>query len=593
MPEKPERPERLCWLIAFQAFQAFLAFQAMYTLGIHNCYDSGAALFKDGECLFAVNEERLSRIKMDDAFPARSIRACLDFAGITQAQVDVVSYAWHDRFPYEDHLLGYVTRAIEIAEQGPDAKRIMLDRIRVEVDRSVPRKQDFVNRMKEYGWENKVEYFDHHTGHAACAYLPSPFDEALVVTLDASGNFRSGSVWIAKGLLMKEVSCNYTWDSLGFLYGQVTELLGFKPHRHEGKVTGLAAYGDPSKCLPIMQKMIGCRDGKIVSEIGNGYYKPFFYEQSQALKDALKPYLREDIAAALQKHFEDVTVAYIRYYIEKYGVGKVACAGGVFANVKLNQRIREIPGLSDLYIFPHMGDGGLSVGACLLSLQKRGVRPTPWMKNMYLGNESKDAEVQVVFEKYRDRIVVETYDHASLIAKVVDLVGEDTVIGLFHGRMEYGPRALGNRSIIYHAKDKTVNDWLNKRMHRTEFMPFAPVTTIDLAPRCFVGWTPSHVTTRFMTECYDCTPEMKENSPAVVHVDGTARPQTIAREDNPLYYDIVKAWYDATGGLCLINTSFNEHEHPIVCTIEDAVAGLLGDTVDVVVVNGKYVVRRV
>lgn len=562
----------------------------MYLLGIHNCYDSGAAIFRDGECLFAINEERLSRIKMDDAFPHRSIDACLQFAGISPEDVDIVSYAWHHRFPYEDHLLGYVTRAVEIAEEGPEAKQVMLDRVRVEVERSVPRRLEFEVEMKKRGWDKKVEWFDHHTGHAATAFYPSPFEKALIFTLDASGNFRSGSISIGEGKEMTEVSCQYTWDSLGFFYGQITELLGFKPHRHEGKVTGLAAYGDPEKCLGVMREMIGVHDGKIVGKLGK-YYKPFFYQQSELLKSALKPFSREDIAAAVQKHFEDVVTEYIAHSVKRYGIGNLALAGGVFANVKLNERIRAIPGVTDLFVFPHMGDGGLSVGACLLTLANRGIRPLPW-KHVYLGNESSDDEVRAVFEKYKDKIGVETSIPGALAEIAVELLKKNTVIGLFQGRMEYGPRALGNRSIIYHANDKSVNDWLNKRMHRTEFMPFAPFTTTELASRCFVGWQPHHVTTRFMTECYDCTPEMKENSPAVVHVDGTARPQIIAREDNPFYYDVIDGWYKATGGLCLVNTSFNEHEHPIVCTVEDAVTSLLGDNVDCVIVNGKYLLTR-
>ena len=280
---------------------------------------------------------------------------------------------------------------------------------------------------------------------------------------------------------------------------------------------------------------------------------------------------------------------YIAYYVQKTGIGHLALSGGAFANVKLNERIRAIPGVVDQFVFPHMGDGGLSVGAGLLSLAARGIRGTPWTE-VYLGNESTDHEVQSAFKKYAKRITVRKMTAKTLGNKAVELLKRDTVIGMFTGRMEYGPRALGHRSIIYHAKDKTANDWLNKRMHRTEFMPFAPFTTMELAPRCFVGWKKGHLTTRFMTECYDCTTEMKKNSPAVVHVDGTARPQIVAREDNPLYYDIVNGWYKETGGLCLINTSFNEHEHPIVCTIEDAMKSMLDDTVDCMLVNGKYLV---
>lgn len=561
----------------------------MYILGIHNCYDSGAMLFKDGECIFAVNEERLSRIKLDGDFPHRSIQACLDFAKINLAQVDIVSYAWHDRFP-EEHLSDYVKRAIEIAEDGVEAKRVMLERIKVEVHRSLPRQADFVNWAKENGVSHKVEFYDHHAAHAASAYFTSPFDEALVFTLDAAGNFRSGTVSIGRGDKLEEISCNYTWDSLGFFYGQITELLGFKPHRHEGKITGLAAHGDPKKCLPIMKAMIEVKEGKIVANLGK-YYKPFFWQQADELKSALRGFTREDVAAAVQKHTEQITADYVKYYVEKFGIKKVACAGGIFANVRVNQCVREVPGVEDLYIFPHMGDGGLSGGACVLSAIKHGFGR--WrVKQAYLGNEESEEKTKETLVKYADKITVAEHNMPDLVVKVVEMLKNNTVIGLFQGRMEYGPRALGNRTVLYHCGDKSVNDWLNKRLKRTEFMPFAPVTIKSLAPRCFIGWQPHHITTNFMTECYNCTEEMKQNSPAVVHVDGTARPQIIERADNPFYYDIIDCWNKSTGGLCLVNTSFNQHEEPIVCTVEDAVDSLLGDNVDCVVVNGKYIVRK-
>ncbi|MEK6647296.1 MAG: carbamoyltransferase C-terminal domain-containing protein [Candidatus Firestonebacteria bacterium] len=563
----------------------------MYILGIHNCYDSGAVLFKDGECIFAINEERLSRIKLDGEFPNKAIQACLDFAGISLNEVDVVSYAWHYRFPYEEHLHDYVKRALEIAEGGEEAKRIMLERIKIEVERSVPRREQFEKWAKEKGVTQKVEFYDHHHAHAASAYYTSPFDEALVFTLDAAGSFRSGTVSIGKGNKLEEISCNYTWDSLGFFYGQITDMLGFKPHRHEGKITGLAAHGNPAKCLPIMREMIYAKDGKVCAKVGK-YYKPFFWQQTDELKVVLREFTREDIAAAVQRHTEEVISQYVKYYVDKFGINKVACAGGIFANVRVNQCVREVPGVDDLYIFPHMGDGGLSAGACLLSAVKRDLGR--WrVKQVYLGNEESDEKIKVEVNKYNDSIQLTEYSHSDLVNKVIELLKNNTVVGLFQGRMEYGPRALGNRTVLYHCNDKGANDWLNKRLKRTEFMPFAPVTTKEIAPRCFVGWKPNHITTNFMTECYNCTEEMKLNSPAVVHVDGTARPQIVGRDDNPFYYDIISSWYKETGGLCLINTSFNQHEEPIVCTVEDAIESLLGDNVDCVVVNGKYIIRKV
>lgn len=564
----------------------------MYILGLHYDTDTGAVLLKDGKPVFAINEERLSRIKLDEAFPEKSIEATLRFAGITLNDVDVVSFGWHSGFPYEKHLTSFVKRCVEIAEEGKAAKEIMLERIAVEISQDVPKKVFFDEKMRELGLIDRVEYFDHHLSHAAGAFFPSRFEEALVFTLDARGNFRSGAVFHGKGSNLTEIACTYSFDSLGFFYGQITHLLGYKPHRHEGKITGLAAYGDPDKCLHIMQEMIYCKEGKLYGILGK-YYKPFYSEPLEPFKELITKYSKEDIAAAAQKHLEEVVCEYIQYYVQKYSIGQIACAGGIFANVKLNQRIRAIPGVKDIFVFPQMGDGGLAMGAALLSWNQRSGERFP-IGSVYLGPSSSEMEIEEKLKEYEGKLKVTRFnDSPACIAHVVELLKKNTVIGLFQGRMEYGPRALGNRTILYHANDRKVNDWLNQRLHRTEFMPFAPVTIKELAPRCFKGWDPSHSTTQYMTECYDCTEEMKNNSPAVVHVDGTARPQIISREDNPLYYDIIKGWNDATGALCLINTSFNEHEHPIVCSINDAIQSLLGDNVDCVVAEGKYILEKI
>lgn len=561
----------------------------MYILGISNSIDSNVAILQDGKMIFAAGEERFSRVKMDDNFPERALQAALAYAGITFEDIDVVSYGWHKGFP-ETHLDAYVSRCNDIAARGKEAREIMMERIKLETERCGKRRKVFDDRMEELKIKGKVEYFDHHVSHAANAFYASPFDEALVVTLDAAGDYRSGTVSIGKGKELTELSCNFTFDGLGFYYGQITEYLGFKPHRHEGKVTGLAAYGDSKKCLSIMRQMIRVKDGKIEGLLDQ-YFKPFFYEQKPALKAALAEHSREDIAAAVQQHLEDIVTAYISYYLTEHGPHNIACSGGIFANVKMNQRIRALKGVKDLFIFPQMNDGGLAVGAAYLSAIKHGITPEKFT-SAYLGPESTDAQVQETFKRHSNDIHVTSLSHKDLVEKTVELIDKNTVIGLFQGRMEYGPRALGNRTILYHAKDRSVNDWLNERLHRTEFMPFAPVTTMELAPKCFVGWKPSHTTTRFMTECYDVTDALREKAPAIVHVDGTARPQIIARGDNEFYYDVIDSWHKKTGGLCLINTSFNEHEEPIVCTVEDAVESMLQDNVDCLVVNGKYLIER-
>jgi carbamoyltransferase len=559
----------------------------MYILGISNSIDSTVALLKDGEIVFAAGEERFTRIKQDDSFPTNALNALLKFADITLDDIGVVSYGWHKGFP-EERRVEHDARCKAIAESGEDAKKIMQERMKVETEHCEERRSNFDTTMKEMGLSDRVEYFDHHRSHAANAYYSSPFDEALIVTLDAAGDYKSGSVSIGKEKEIKELSCNFTFDGLGFYYGQITEYLGFKPHRHEGKVTGLAAYGDPEKCIEIMRKMVSVREGKIYGLLDQ-LFKPFFWNQKQELRDALEGHTREDISAAVQQHLEDVVTEYVSYYVQKHKIGNIACSGGIFANVKMNQRIRALPEVTDLFIFPQMNDGGLAVGAAQLSAVAHGETPSK-VRNVYWGPESSDDEVESTAKKHNVQLT--KFSHDELVHKIVEMIEADTVIGLFQGRMEYGPRALGNRTILYHANDEKVNDWLNKRLARTEFMPFAPVTTKELAPKCFIGWKPSHITTNFMTECYDVTDEMKKNSPAICHIDGTARPQIITRDDNPFYFDVIDAWHKKTGGLCLINTSFNEHEQPIVCTTEDAILSMLGDNVDVLVVNGKYFIKN-
>lgn len=563
----------------------------MYILGILNDTDGGVALLKDGRLIFAINEERLSRVKKDTRFPIASIKAALRFAGITLDDIDVVSYSWFSGFPYEKCLHDYVKRAVSIAMMGKEAKKYMLERVQAEIARDVPRKKEFEEQIAQMGLSDRIEYFDHHASHAASAYFMSPFKKALVITLDARGNFRSSSVHIGNKSKLQEVACDYSFDSLGYFYGQITTLLGYKAAQHEGKITGLAAYGDPSKCLSIMRQMVNVKKGKIYGQ-HNKLYKPFLSYYKPSFQKALKKYSREDISAATQKHFEKLVVKFVSYYVEKYKIGNLVCGGGIFANVKANQRIRAIKGVKDLFIFPNMGDGGEPVGAALLSWHARKKKRYP-LKNVYLGPSSSNAEVEKVAKRYKSRITITArYKRDALLEHIMRLLDDDTVIGLFQGRMEFGPRALGNRSILYHARDKTVNDWLNRRLRREEFMPFAPVTTVQLAPRCFIGWKPFHLTTRYMTECYDCTKEMKKKAPAVIHVDGTARPQVISRKNNPFYFDIVNHWHQKTQGLCLINTSFNEHEEPIVCTIEDAIKSLLSNKVDCVVANGRYIISK-
>jgi len=263
----------------------------------------------------------------------------------------------------------------------------------------------------------------------------------------------------------------------------------------------------------------------------------------------------------------------------------VALSGGVFGNVKLNQRIAELKGVDEVYVYPAMGDEGLGLGAALYAAGKRnGLRPFA-IDDVYLGPEYSDSEIAAALQQ--ERVSYTRHEDTELADRVAALLADGKVVAMYRGRMEFGPRALGHRTILFQTTDPGVNDWLNKRLQRTEFMPFAPVTMSEYADRCYVGMSSRRYTSRFMTVTCDCTDWMKETSPAVVHLDGTARPQLISREIEPFYYQILERYYQRTGIPSLVNTSFNMHEEPIVCSPEDAARAFKQGHLDFLVI-GPY-----
>jgi carbamoyltransferase len=262
-----------------------------------------------------------------------------------------------------------------------------------------------------------------------------------------------------------------------------------------------------------------------------------------------------------------------RHWIHKTGLRKIAVSGGVHANVKLNQRLREMEGIDSVFVYPNMGDGGCGTGAAMLLFSPERLR-RGGLDNVYFGPDYSDAVIEAALR----RADLTPTRPADLEDEVAQLLAQDKIIGRFNGPMEYGPRALGNRSILYPAREPEVNQWLNKQLGRTEFMPFAPAALAKHSCRLFKNLSGCEKTSEFMTITFDCTEEMKQMCPAAVHVDGTARPQLVSEQTNPSFYKILHGYYRRTGIPALINTSFNMHEEPIVCSPADAIrAFLLGN----------------
>jgi len=592
--------------------------------------DSTVAIVEDGEILFAAGEERFSRTKQQAGFPQLALEAALDYTGLQMQDFDLVCYpflTWeneqklfHKNLEDEKTFIkGFqpadLSRQVkEALEKVPDrnqpihglehpnaimeksflhssfysmagAQKLASNNAAFKASRqwgeaateSFKRwEQDLNNGLAENGWTKPVKRMDHHLSHAANSFLCSGFDRALCVTLDGYGSGLAGSVSEASNGKIKRLHGLPFPNSLGTLYEHVTSSLGFKPSRHEGKIVGLASYGDPSILGDILLGRIEQTPGDFrIYEANNVYFSRYLASRFPKI----------DVAAAYQYVLEQVACNYVRHWVQKTGIDTLVLSGGVTANVKLNQRLFEIEGVNHIFVYPNMGDGGCGTGAALYHSWPGGIKPS--ISSAYFGPDFPEAQLEKALQA--EGLSFSRPEH--LAAEVAALIHSGQVVARFDGRMEYGPRALGNRSIMYHAREPEVNQWLNKRLGRTEFMPFAPVTLYEARERCYHNIKGAEHAAEFMTITFDCTEFMRENCPAAVHVDGTARPQLIRREVNPGYYDILKEYEKLSGIPSLINTSFNMHEEPIVSSPEDAVRAFLQGALDYLVM-GPYLVKH-
>jgi carbamoyltransferase len=563
----------------------------MVILGVSNTTDSGAALIVDGKVLAAINEERIVRKKQIRAFPAESIKWVLGSQGLKLSDVDWVGSGCWKGIDQAETLPILVRDILSQVQAGGDLGEVQ-NRVCVTTSRDLVFHKELHDNLIALGFRNEqICWYDHHYSHAATAFYPSPFENAFVFTADGRGDCRSVTLWEAsrdKGLHLVDSASEMA--SPGVLYGYITKYLGFIPDRHEGKVTGLAAHGRKGPAYDLLHSVYHYDEAekRIKTKIGD-YYRPFASAVPPRLPEALQGIPREDVAFAVQKLLEDVLCSFLMRHIAGKPQGSVnlCLAGGCMSNVKLNYELSALPPVRDVYVFPQMGDGGAAMGGAMaVAAEKYGAQRFD-IPTVYLGPGYDDAEIERVFKA--EGVSYRKLNDAERTREVVELLAANKVVGWYQGRMEYGPRALGNRTILASATDASVNDVLNKRLQRTEFMPFAPVTIDKHAPRCFEGWQPDQVSSRFMTICYRATPLLAERCPGIVHIDGTARPQVVFREHNPRYYDVIEAYVAKTGNPALVNTSFNHHEEPIINTPNDAVRSLRKGNVDVLMAGNLIV----
>ncbi len=582
--------------------------------------DATVTLMIDGQIVSAIAEERLSRQKMHSGFPYQALPTVLNMANVKASDIDCVAYAFYDapterrlmrRERHADLRLNRRNHEPRISKLIADAQDRLHPR-QIDVpglargDEAMPKstwkrrlyelassdgligdlmnhhqlgkwldtaaadhrqyERELIAGLCEFGLADKLERVEHHQSHAANAFYGSEFDRALIVTIDAYGSGLSATISIGSEHGIERLDALPTPYSLGSFYDSVTSALGFRPDRHAGKIVGLAAYGDAEILGDVLRGLI----------VWDGH-RPRWRRSSDVYlaRRLASMFPKVDLAAAYQTVLEEIIQRYVGHYVAETGIQNVVLSGGVCANVKLNQRIHELPGVASIYVHPNMGDGGCGTGAAILKTIERGI-PIPPLRSVYLGPEYSSHELHAALSEFGLPFVWRD----DIEEEVARLLADNHVVARFDGRMEYGPRALGNRSLLYPATDPKVNQWLNERLHRTEFMPFAPATLAEDAHSCYQRLAGAEKAAQFMTVTFDCTPWMRKNSPAAVHIDGTARPQLVSAESNPGFYKILREYKHLTGLPSVINTSFNMHEEPIVCSPHDAIRSFLAGGID-------------
>jgi len=560
----------------------------MNILGI-SCYyhDAAACLIKDGEVIAAAQEERFNRNKYSPDFPINAINFCLQQANFTIEDIDEIGFYEKPYLKFErfilNHLKAYPFSLNNFIETMPNWLK---DRLIVPL----------IIR-NELSYDGRVFFIKHHLAHAASSFFVSPFEDAAVLTVDGVGEWATASYGFGKVnniTILKELQYPH---SLGLLYSIITTYLGFRVFSGEGKVMALAEYGAPVYLDKFKQEVVDIKpDGSFAlnpkyfcfNKGARMYSNRFIKLFGKPRKEEAKIEDRhKNMAATLQKIAEEILVLMARHVYNETKINKLCLAGGVFLNVTANSKILEKSPFKEVFIQPASGDSGAALGAaayvyhCLLGNPRNYV-----MKTASFGPNFSDKEIKRIL--INKGLNFKEVTSVELTKYVAEKIAQDKIIGWFQGRMEWGPRALGNRSILANPCNPRMRDILNTEVkHRDSFRPYGVSTPLEEMPNFFDLKTESP----FMLLVGTVKPEKKELIPSAVHVNGTSRIQTVTKEHNGIYYDLIKEFEKITGIPMLINTSFNDEGQPIVCTAEEACNCFLKTKIDCLVM-GNYIVEK-
>ena len=535
-------------------------------------HDSAAVLLDDGRVVAGIENERLTRIKHCNKFPVEAIQFCLRQGGVSLSDLDRIAYYW-DQYHMD---WANVDRFLDYEKPRPYASAL----------------ESFARIFeKQFGlnMNDRLRFVNHHTSHALSAAAFSGFDDGLVCSIDGMGDTGAGLIAEFRDGSLRTLAEIPNKFSLGRFYVQAIRFIGYRQF-DEYKVMGLAPYGDPSRFKDVFAKSYQLEeDGKF------GVWSPWLSDSElhEVARVSGEPFLQihKDWAAALQLVLEIIVMHVVRHYQKATGLRNLALAGGVAHNCTLNGKLLNSRLFDQVFIQPAAHDAGAALGAALqVYCKERGepIRVTR-LKHVYWGTDiGSPDEVESVISKWTGLI---EYSHEeNIVSRTADLLAGGAAIGWVQGRSEFGPRALGNRSILADPRPAENKDRINAMIKKREaYRPFAPTVLEEKVSEYFV--ISEGDTLSFMTFVVEVQPVKRDLLGAITHVDGTARVQTVSRDQNPLYWSLINAFGDRTGVPMLLNTSFNNNEEPIVDSVEDAIVCYLTTDLDYLVV-GDYIIRK-
>ncbi|MBF0518744.1 MAG: carbamoyltransferase [Nitrospirae bacterium] len=586
----------------------------MKILGISAFYhDSAAALVIDGEIIAAAQEERFTRIKHDSNFPANAIKFCLEYGNITAEDVDLVAFYEKPFIKFERILETYFSYA-------PTGIKSFMKAVPVWLKQKLWIKDIIKEKV---GCRKNIIFPEHHESHAASAFFPSPFKEAAFLTIDGVGEWTTTSYGIGKNNTIEVIAELKYPHSLGLLYSAFTHFAGFKVNSGEYKLMGLAPYGQPRYVDKILSELMDLKeDGSFKLDMRyfnycagltmtNKNFDQLFGGQPRSPESELTQ--RDmDIARSIQDVTEEAMLRMSRHVYKETGQKNLCMAGGVALNCVGNGRVHREGPFQNIWIQPAAGDSGAAIGAALftyyqyLGNPRRADGENDSQKSSYLGPEFKNSQIKDFLDKRN--VIYKVLDDEDIPVVAANLIADEKVIGWFQGRMEFGPRALGGRSIIGDARSPIMQETMNLKIKfRESYRPFAPSVLrekvsdffeldVDSPYMLLVAPVKEDIRRKITAEekelfGIDKLNVVRSLIPAVTHVDYSARIHTVDKNVNPLYYKLIKAFYEKTGCPVIINTSFNVRGEPIVCTPEDAYRCFMRTNIDYLII-GNYIIDK-